>query len=280
MSSADSTQECHDLAQGSCATEQLSKKRKLTPTASAAAEHASPDGTATEHASASASATACNVADHASPDGTATEHASMPVIAKGSAPTDDTPLETVSPEPDASCSAELPFTLRHLGAVVKKHADNYKAEASPDIYFQGEPFKLKDIRDDYMHQRRSCDQGILYACIKALLIVYHVDKFEHTAAMTECRLKMSPRQADIYNMFHVDATTPIDQFARKHKLSQQQVLRFLTVGLYADLHPCHTKELAASPKSPQQIRRAERYLHRLGECLHPEARNGPLHVDT
>ena len=246
MSSADSTQERPDLAQESCATEQLSKKRKLTPTASIAAEHACPDGTAPE----------------------------------GSASADDTPLETVSQEPDSSCRTGLPFTLCHLGAVVKKHADNYKPEASPDIHFQGEPFKLKDIRDDYMHERRSCDQGILYACIKALLVVYHVDKFEHTATMTECMLKKLPGKADIYNMFHIDASASVDQFARKHKLSQHYVLRLLTAGLYADLHPHRTKELAASPKSPQQIRRAERYLHRLGECLHPEERNGPLHVDT
>ena len=121
--------------------------------------------------------------EHVSPDGTATEHASTSANAKGCASADDTPLETVSPEPDSSCSMGLPFPLHHLGAVVKKHADNYKPEGSPDIYFQGEPFELKDIRDDYMHQRRSCDQGILYACIKALLIVYHVDKFEHTKAV-------------------------------------------------------------------------------------------------
>ena len=173
----------------------------------------------------------------------------------------------------------LPFPLHHLGAVVKKHADNYKPEGSPDIYFQGEPFKLKDIRDDYMHQRRSCDQGILYACIKALLIVYHVDKFEHTATMKECVSKKKRGKA-IYDMFHIDATASVYQFARKHKLSQGNVVTLLTAGLYADLHPNRTKELPASPKSLQPIRRAERYLHRLGECIHPEERNAPLHVDT
>ena len=254
MSSVDSAQERPDLAQGSCATEPLSKKRKLTPTASIAAEHASPAGIAKEHTSASAST-------------------------KGSASADDTPLETVSQEPDPSGSTGLPVTLRRLGAVVKKHADNYEPEASPDIYFPGERFQLKDIKDEYMHQRRSCDQEILYACIKALLVVYHVDKFEHTSTMTECVLKKLPRKADIYNMFHIDATASVDQFARKHTLSRSNAIRLLTAGLYADLHPNRTKEPATSPKSPQQVQRAERYLHRLGECLHPE-RNGPLHVDT
>ena len=91
----------------------------------------------------------------------------------------------------------LPFPLRHLGSVVKKHADNYKLKVSPDIHFQGEPFKMKDIRDDYMQQRRSCDQGILYACSKALLIVYHVDKFEHTATITTAqRADKTANQSD------------------------------------------------------------------------------------
>ena len=130
-----------------------------------------------------------------------------------------------------------------------------------------------------MHQRRSCDQGILYACIKALLIVYHVDKFEHTATMKECVSKKVRGKA-IYDMFHIDATASVYQFARKHKLSQGNVVTLLTAGLYADLHPNRTKELPASPKSLQPIRRAERYLHRLGECIHPEERNAPLHVDT
>ena len=254
----------YELPLESDAVEPPSKKVKLTLTTSAAAEHASPDRTATEHAS---------------PDGTATEHASTSANAKGCASADDTPLETVSLEPDSSCSMGLPFPLHHLGAVVKKHADNYKPEGSPDIYFQGEPFKLKDIRDDYMHQRRSCDQGILYACIKALLIVYHVDKFEHTATMKECVSKKVRGKA-IYDMFHIDATASVYQFARKHKLSQGNVVTLLTAGLYADLHPNRTKELPASPKSLQPIRRAERYLHRLGECIHPEERNAPLHVDT
>ena len=172
----------YELPLESDAVEPPSKKAKLTLTTSAAAKHASPDRTATEHAS---------------PDGTATEHASTSANAKGCASADDTPLETVSPEPDSSCSMGLPFPLHHLGAVVKKHADNYKPEGSPDIYFQGEPFKLKDIRDDYMHQRRSCDQGILYACIKALLIVYHVDKFEHTATITTAqRADKTANQSD------------------------------------------------------------------------------------
>ena len=255
----------YELPLESDAVEPPSKKVKLTLTTSAAAEHASPDRTATEHAS---------------PDGTATEHASTSANAKGCASADDTPLETVSPEPDSSCSMGLPFPLHHLGAVVKKHADNYKPEGSPDIYFQGEPFKLKDIRDDYMHQRRSCDQGILYACIKALLIVYHVDKFEHTATMKECVSKKVRGKA-IYDMFHIDATASVYQFARKHKLSQGNVVTLLTAGLYADLHLDRTKwRLTASPKSLQPIRRAERYLHRLGECIHPEERNAPLHVDT
>ena len=48
-----------------------------------------------------------------------------------------------------------------------------------------------------MHQRRSCDQGILYACIKALLIVYHVDKFEHTATITTAqRADKTANQSD------------------------------------------------------------------------------------
>ena len=237
----------YELPLESDAVEPPSKKVKLTLTTSAAAEHASPDRTATEHAS---------------PDGTATEHAStwhcyMALLQ----------------------SMRLPFPLHHLGAVVKKHADNYKPEGSPDIYFQGEPFKLKDIRDDYMHQRRSCDQRILYACIKALLIVYHVDKFEHTATMKEC-LSKKVRGKAIYDMFHIDATASVYQFARKHKLSRGNVVTLLTAGLYADLHPNRTKELPASPKSLQPIRRAERYLHRLGKCIHPEERNAPVHVDT
>lgn len=248
MSSVDSMQDRPELAQGSCAKEPLSKKSKLTPTLSIAAEHASPDGAATEHASASASV-------------------------NGSASADSTPLETVSQGPDSSCNTGLPITLRHLGLVVKKHADNYKPEASPDIHYQGEPFKLKDIRDEYMNQRRPCDQGILYACIKALLVVYHVDKFEHTATMTECLRTKRERNTQIYNMFNIDATASVEQFARKNKLSQDHVLRLLTAGLYADLHQNRTKE-------PQQVQRAERYLHRLGACLHPEERNGPLHVGT
>ena len=172
----------YELPLESDAVEPPSKKVKLTLTTSAGAEHASPDRTATEHAS---------------PDGTATEHASTSANAKGCASADDTPLETVSPEPDSSSSMGLPFPLHHFGAVVKKHADNYKPEGSPDIYFQGEPFKLKDIRDDYMHQRRSCDQGILFACIKALLIVYHVNKFEHTATITTAqRADKTANQSD------------------------------------------------------------------------------------
>ena len=172
MSSVDSTQERPDLAQISCATKPLSKKRKLTLAASIAAEHAPANGTATEHASASASA-------------------------KVRASADDTPLETLSPKPDSSCGIVLPDTLRQLAAAVKKQADNYESEASPDIYYQGEPLKLRDIRDDYMHEQRSCDQNLLYTCIKALLVVYHVGKFEHTAAMTECVKEKLPSYAAI-----------------------------------------------------------------------------------
>lgn len=244
MSSVDSAQGRLDLAQGSCATEPPSKSRKLTPTASIATEHASPAGTATEHASASAST-------------------------KGSTSADDMPLETVSQEPDSSGSTKLPVTLRCLAAVVKKHADNYEPEFG-DIYFAGEPFLLKDIRDEYKQQQQSCDEGILYACIHALLVVYHVDKLEHTTVWTECVLKRNSRKADIYNMFHTDATASVDQFACKIKLSRGYAISLLTAGLYAELHPMPSlmTEPPASPKTPQHVQRAERYLHRLGECLH------------
>ena len=79
---------------------------------------------------------------------------------------------------------------------------------------------MKDIRDEYMHQRPPCDQRVLYACINALLVVYHVDKFEHTVTMRECVLKKQKRKTEIYNMFHIDATVSVEQFARKNKLSQ------------------------------------------------------------
>ncbi len=71
-----------DLDGGSCATELPSTKRILTASASIAAGNVAPDGTATEHVTISANA-------------------------KGSASADDTPLETVSPEPDLSCSMEF-----------------------------------------------------------------------------------------------------------------------------------------------------------------------------
>ena len=71
--------------------------------------------------------------------------------AKGSASADDMPLETASQEPDSSCSTRIPVTLRRLAAVVEKHADNYIPEGSPDNYVQEALFKLKDIRDDYLH---------------------------------------------------------------------------------------------------------------------------------
>ena len=227
-----------------------------------------------------AAAAAAATEHSATTDGTATEHAPASASVKGSASGDNAPLETVFQEPDSSYNTGLPVTLRYLGLVVKKHADNYKPEGIPDVYFQGEQFKLKDIRDEYMHQRPPCDQMILYACIKALLVVYDVDKSEHTATMTDCVPKKHKRMTHIYNMFHIDATASVEQFADSRpcqQLSQDHVLMSLTAGLYADLYPNQT---TASPMSPQQVQRAECYLHRLGACLHPEESNGPLHVDT
>ena len=124
-----------------------------------------------------------------------------------------------------------------------------------------------------MNQRRSCDQQTLYACIKALLIVYHAGKFEHTSAAREYTSKKRAG-SDIYNMFHSDATVSVNLFARKLKRSQGYVVNLLTAGLRADLDPNHTKEVAASPRNPHQIRRAEDYLHRLGECLHNDKDTG------
>jgi len=49
--------------------------------------------------------------------------------------------------------------------------------------------------------------------------------------MTECVLKKLPRKADIYNMFHIDATASVDQFTRKHTLSRSNAIRLLTAGL-------------------------------------------------
>ena len=178
------------------------------------------------------------------------------------------PLVAVNPELDSSSSVRLPSTLHHLADVVSFHADNYEPEASPDIYSQGDTLKLRDIRDDYIHRlRRQPSDSCIYACIKALLIVYHARKFEHTFAIGECKQKKKAG-VEMYNMFHTDATASVHQFARKQKRPLGHVYTLLTAGLYADLDLNHTKELAASPGNQHHIRRAENLLHRLGECLH------------
>jgi len=223
----------YELPLESDAVEPPSRKVKLTLTTSAATEHAAPDRTATEHAS---------------PDRTATEHASQ--------------------DPYFGRNVCLPSSLVELGAIVKQHADKYVPDYG-DIEFPLETFKLKDVGHDFMRQQRSCGKHILYACIKACLVIYHSDVVEHTFLYKECVLnsiKQMKQMDEIYNLFHNDSTASFSQFARKHKLTEDKLLILLNGAVYAELHSKH------GPASPQQIERAHLYLHRLGECLQDGSR--------
>ena len=213
----------YELPRESDAVEPPSRKVKLTLTTSAATEHASPDRTATEHA---------------------------------------------SQDPYFGRNMCLPSSLVELGAMVKQHADKYVPDYG-DIEFPLETFKMKDVGHDFMRQHPSCGQYILYACIKACLVIYHSDVVEHTFLYKACvskNIKQMKQMDEIYNLFHNDSTASFSQFARKHKLTEDKLLILLNGAVYAELHAKH------GPASPQQIERAHLYLHRLGECLQDGSR--------
>ena len=193
--SEDAGQTCeYELPLESDAVEPPSKKVKLTLTTSAAAEHASPDRTATEHA---------------------------------------------SQDPYFGRNVCLPSSLVELGAMVKQHADKYVPDYG-DIEFPLETFKLKDVGHDFMRQQRSCGKHILYACIKACLVIYHSDVVEHTFLYKECVLnsiKQMKQMHEIYNLFHNDSTASFSQFARKHKLTEDKLRILLNGAVYESSTP-------------------------------------------
>ena len=112
-----------------------------------------------------------------------------------------------------------------------------------------------------MRQKPQCAEQVLYKIITAFLIVYHRDVFQHTSAMDECVVRPKrDRKHSTYNLFHEDVTTSFKDIACKQGVAVRTTMNYLNGALYDELYG------SATP-SPEQVRRAELYLQRLGLSL-------------
>ena len=108
---------------------------------------------------------------------------------------------------------------------------------------------------------------MLYWTITAILIVYHQDVFEHTFFYRDCVVRpLRVRKHSTYNLFHEDVTTSFKDIACKQGVAVRATMNCLNGALYDELYG------SATP-SPEQARRAELYLQRLGLSL--DETNGP-----
>jgi len=163
-------------------------------------------------------------------------------------------------------TARVPATLQHLALVVKKHVDTYKADFCPEIDHPPIAFRLKPIRNDYMHKGQHCDQHGLYASITALLILYHEDVFRRTVCNAKYTIE---RHSDIYKQFlvsnvyhrfHHETCLSFIEFAHENRVSVGHLFTLLNAGLYADKH-------FAGHGHAKHVQRAEQLLQRLGVFL-------------